>query len=168
MVWIAKKIWDMNQTYMERIVLSMILLLIPRTMSAIGSNKMATIRKVEQFLEAKLGKQPGWDNDALEEAMKRFENGIERQFRGTFGEHFSIPVPGLANDTTLSIKRTKMTLTRTEVRLIFEPVLNKVTQLVIRQLKASKKVWWGALVRVLILEMLSVRRSRAHSVRRRS
>ena len=96
-------------------------------------------RKFEQFLKARLENEPGWDSDVLEEAMKRFENGVKRQFRGTFGERFLIPVPGLADNTALGIKRNKMTLAGTEVRLIFEPVLNEVTKLVMEQLKASKK-----------------------------
>lgn len=96
-------------------------------------------RRFEQFLRAKLGSEPGWDNDVLEEAMKRFENGVKRQFCGTFGERFLIPVPGLADNAALGIKRNKMTLPGTEVRLIFEPVLNEVTKLVMDQLKSSKK-----------------------------
>ena len=96
-------------------------------------------RKFGQFLTAKLGKEPGWDNDVLEEAMKRFENGVKRQFCGTFGEQFLIPVPGLADNAALGIKRNKLTLAGTEVRLIFEPVLNEVTKLVMGQLKASNK-----------------------------
>lgn len=96
-------------------------------------------RKFEQFLKVKLGNEPGWDNDVLEEAMRRFENGVKRQFCGTFGERFLIPVPGLADNAALGIKRNKMTLAGTEVRLIFEPVLNEVTKLVMGQLKATNK-----------------------------
>ena len=96
-------------------------------------------RKFAQFLKAKLGDEPGWDDDVLEEAMKRFENGVKRQFCGTFGERFLIPVPGLADNAALGIKRGKMTLAGTEVRLIFEPVLDEVIKLVMEQLKASAK-----------------------------
>ena len=96
-------------------------------------------RKFEKFLKAKLGNEPGWDSDVLEEVMKRVENGVKRQFCGTFGERFLVPVPSLADNAALGIKRNKMTLAGTEVRLIFEPVLNEVTKLVMGQLKASKK-----------------------------
>ena len=87
-------------------------------------------RKFEQFLKAKLSNEPGWDDDVLEEAMKRFETGVKRQFCGTFGERFFIPVPGLKDNASLGVKRNKMILTGTEVRLIFEPILDEVIKLV--------------------------------------
>ncbi len=39
---------------------------------------------------------------------------------------------------TLGIRRSKMNVTGTEIRQIFEPVLNEVTKLVIDQIKASE------------------------------
>ena len=96
-------------------------------------------RRFEQFIKAKLGNEPRWDSDVLEEAMKHFEHRVKRQFCGRFGERFLIPVPGLADNAALGIKRNKMTLAGTEVRTIFEPILNEVIKLVMGQLKASKK-----------------------------
>lgn len=96
-------------------------------------------RKFEQFLIAKLSGEPGWDDDVLEEAMKRFETVVKRQFRGTFEEKFFIPVPGLGDNEALGIKRNKLCLKGTEVRTIFEPVLDEVIKLVMGQIKSLEK-----------------------------
>ena len=97
-------------------------------------------RKFGQFLEEKLGQAPGWDDEVLEEATKYFETIVKRQFRGTFGERFSIPVPGLSNNDSLNIRRNKLMLAGIEVRTIFEPVLDEVIKLVMDQMKRADKV----------------------------
>lgn len=91
------------------------------------------------LMEEKLGHEVGWDEEALEEAMKRFESVVKRQFRGTFGEEFQIPVPGLSDNNELGIRKNRMTLAGTEVRAIFEPVLKEVLRLVTGQINATEK-----------------------------
>ena len=96
-------------------------------------------RRFQKFLEGKLGNEEGWDTDVLEEPMRLFEERIKRRFTGTFGEDFIIPVAGLADNAVLKIKRGKMTISGGEIRKIFEPVLKEVLNLVVNQIKATKK-----------------------------
>ncbi|CAD6568371.1 MAG: hypothetical protein ASARMPREDX12_001385 [Alectoria sarmentosa] len=92
-----------------------------------------------EYLEGKLGNEDGWDEEVLEEAMKRFESVVKRQFSGKSGQEFQIPVPGLANNKELGIRKNKMTLLGTTVKVIFEPVVNEVLKLVTGQIEAAKR-----------------------------
>ncbi|KAL6717539.1 hypothetical protein ACLMJK_005454 [Lecanora helva] len=95
-------------------------------------------RKFAEMLRVKLEDQPGWDEEVLEDAVKYFESVIKRQFRGTFGEEFLVPVPGVLDNAELGIRRNKMTIPGTDIRAAFEPVLDEVLKLVTGQVKASK------------------------------
>jgi len=96
-------------------------------------------RIFQRHIEGKLSGEPGWDEEVLEEAMKRFEAIIKRQFRGTAGERFLIPVPGLGDNAQLGIRRGRFALSGDDVKAIFEPVVGEVTRLVMAQIKDSKK-----------------------------
>ena len=48
-------------------------------------------------------------------------------------------VPGMNNNEALGIRRNKISISGTDLRQIFEPVLNEVTKLVINQMKACEK-----------------------------
>lgn len=52
----------------------------------------------------------------------------------------SLIVPGLRDNVQLGIRRGKMRVPGTDVRTIFEPILNDVLKLVMDQIKASKIV----------------------------
>lgn len=85
---------------------------------------------------------------------------MKRKFRGTFGEEFQIPgpqplcfhhvfslatdhecyaVPGLADNKKLGIRKNNMSLSGTAVRVIFEPVVEGVLELVTGQINAAKR-----------------------------
>ena len=49
-------------------------------------------------------------------------------------------MPGLGDNGKLGIRRNKVTLNGTEIRLIFEPVLDEVLKLVMAQIKAAKVI----------------------------
>ncbi|KAF6221406.1 hypothetical protein HO133_002261 [Letharia lupina] len=104
-----------------------------------GSACGATIlnRRFREYLEGKLANEDGYDDEVLDEAMKRFEGIVKRQFRGTFGEEFQIP--GLADNKKLGIRKNKMTLSGIDVRAIFEPVVKEVLALVTGQIKAARR-----------------------------
>ncbi|MCJ1452970.1 hypothetical protein MMC28_003315 [Mycoblastus sanguinarius] len=97
-------------------------------------------RRFQAYIEQKLGNEPGWDDEVLEDAMNDFEEEVKRNFSGTFAEKHKIAVPGLGDNGKLGIRRNKVTLNGTEIRLIFEPVLDEVLKLVMAQIKAAKVI----------------------------
>ncbi|KAJ0159325.1 Chaperone protein DnaK [Colletotrichum tanaceti] len=92
-----------------------------------------------KFLKAKLGKEDGFDDDIMAEAMEQFEKKIKRQF--TLGaapeETYTIPVGGLANNKELGISRGRFALKASELQTIFEPVVLECIKLVKDQITAS-------------------------------
>ncbi|KAL2117286.1 hypothetical protein VTJ04DRAFT_9454 [Mycothermus thermophilus] len=93
-----------------------------------------------KFLKAKLGRLDGFDDEVLADAMERFEKAIKRQFTLTArdDETFIIPVPGLANNRELGISRGRYAMKASDLRVIFEPVVQEVIKLVKDQITASK------------------------------
>lgn len=55
---------------------------------------------------------------------------MKRRFRGDLGETYSIPVPGLVNDSVQGVHRGKFSLNGTQVAQIFKPVLDEIIALV--------------------------------------
>ncbi|MCJ1259426.1 hypothetical protein MMC24_007263 [Lignoscripta atroalba] len=108
----------------------------PGTGSLCGSSFLNRI--FQKFVQEKLGNDPGWDEDVLEEAMKRFELVIKRQFRGTSGEEFMVPVPGVRDNARLGVRRGRLRLTGADVKTIFEPVVQEVITLVTGQISATQ------------------------------
>ncbi len=49
-----------------------------------------------------------------------------------------LTVPGLRDNAQLEIRRGRMRLHGTDLRMIFEPILNTILKLVMKQVKASK------------------------------
>ncbi|KAG0650908.1 hypothetical protein D0Z07_2774 [Hyphodiscus hymeniophilus] len=98
-------------------------------------------RRFGDFLNAKLGKQPGWDSEILAEALEKFDSIIKKQYSpsATHQDGYHILVPGLADDKDLGIKRGRFTITRTEMHDIFEPVVEKVIRLVEGQILATNQ-----------------------------
>jgi hypothetical protein len=97
--------------------------------------------RFEKFLKAKLGKQKGFDDDVLAEAMERFEKTIKRQFTMSAvaeGDTYTIPVGGLANNKALGINRGRYALQAADLQTVFEPVIQMVIELVKGQITSSK------------------------------
>ncbi|KAL9606121.1 MAG: hypothetical protein Q9179_000691 [Wetmoreana sp. 5 TL-2023] len=95
-------------------------------------------RIFHEFLENKFKKDPNWDEDVLEEAMKRFEVTVKRSFAGNPNDEFLIPVPGLKDSVINGVRRGRLRLTGSDVRAIFEPVIKEIIVLVNGQIDATK------------------------------
>jgi len=65
-----------------------------------------------KFLKAKLGREEGFDDEVMAEAMEKFEKTIKRQFtmHAPPDETYIIPVGGLANNKELGISRGRYSL----------------------------------------------------------
>jgi molecular chaperone DnaK (HSP70) len=92
-----------------------------------------------KFLQSKLGKEEGFDEEVLAEALDVFENKVKRQFALNVGpdETYNIPVAGLANNKSIGISRGRFALKASDVKKIFEPVVLEVIRLVEDQITAS-------------------------------
>ncbi|KAF6817805.1 Chaperone protein DnaK [Colletotrichum sojae] len=92
-----------------------------------------------KFLKAKLGKEEGFDDDVMAEAMEQFEKKVKRQY--TLGaapnETYTIPVGGLSNNKELGINRGRFALKASDLQTIFEPVVLECIKLVKDQIIAS-------------------------------
>ncbi|KAL8756092.1 MAG: hypothetical protein Q9184_004603 [Pyrenodesmia sp. 2 TL-2023] len=95
-------------------------------------------RIFRKFLEDKLGSDPNWDEDVVEEAMKRFEVTVKRAFSGNPTDEYQIPVPGLSDSVVRGVRRGRLRLTGSDVDAIFEPVVKEVIALVEGQIKTTK------------------------------
>lgn len=92
-----------------------------------------------KFLKAKLGKEEGFDEEVLAEAMEVFEKKVKRQFTlaAQPDETYTIPVGGLANNKALGITRGRYALKASDLNTIFEPVVLEVIKLVKDQITVS-------------------------------
>ncbi|KAF4989743.1 hypothetical protein FGRMN_8930 [Fusarium graminum] len=92
-----------------------------------------------KYLRGKLGKEEGFDDEVMAEAMEVFEKKIKRQFALNVSpdETYNIPVAGLANNKALGISRGRFGLKASDLQTIFEPVVLEVIRLVKDQITAS-------------------------------
>ncbi|CAI0651912.1 unnamed protein product [Colletotrichum noveboracense] len=101
-----------------------------------------------KFLKAKLGKEEGFDDEVMAEAMEQFEKKVKRQF--TLGaapdETYTIPVGGLNNNRELGINRGRFALKASDLQTIFEPVVLECIKLVKDQITTS-----GVPIRAVLL-----------------
>lgn len=96
-------------------------------------------RIFKRFLEEKLGLNEEWDDEVVEDALKRFDLVTKKSFRGDMDEEFVIPVPGLADDPAQGVRRGKFRITGAQVSKIFEPVVQDVVTLVKGQIASTGK-----------------------------
>ncbi|UNI19937.1 hypothetical protein JDV02_006079 [Purpureocillium takamizusanense] len=91
------------------------------------------------YLRVKLGKEVGFDEEVLSEAVEAFERKIKRQF--TLGtdpnDSFAVPVGGMANNKALGIARGRYAMKASDLSIIFEPVVLEVIKLIKDQIFAS-------------------------------
>ena len=92
-------------------------------------------RIFEQTIKSVLSYE-AWDDDVLEEAVKRFEI-VKRQFCGTAEEEYYIPVPGFQNNPELGVRRGRYCLTGKSIKKIFDPVVKEIINLVQAQINAT-------------------------------
>lgn len=95
--------------------------------------------RFSKFLQSKLGKEEGFDDEIAAEALDVFENKVKRQFafNAEPDETYNIPVAGLANNKSLGISRGRFALKASDVNKIFEPVVLEVIRLVKDQITAG-------------------------------
>jgi molecular chaperone DnaK (HSP70) len=92
-----------------------------------------------KFIKNRLGREDGFDEEVLAEAMEQFEKKVKRQFNlaAQPDDSYMIPVAGLANNKEIGISRGRFALKASDVRTIFEPVVQEVIKLVKDQISAS-------------------------------
>ena len=105
----------------------------PGSGSACGSTFLNRI--FAQTLNNKFRDDPDWesDPDIFEAAMEHFENFTKSSFNGKQSE--SVPVHGLT--ARPGIKKGKLTLSTSELRDIFEPVVSEILTLIRDQIKQT-------------------------------
>ncbi|KAI0125116.1 hypothetical protein BJ170DRAFT_488835 [Xylariales sp. AK1849] len=96
-------------------------------------------RRFETFLKGRIGRERGFDEEIMADAMERFEEQTKRHFTMSAlpNDTFQIPVPGLANNKSLGIQRGRLFLKALDVQLIFEPVILQIIDLVRGQITSS-------------------------------
>ena len=88
-----------------------------------------------QFMEDKFSNNPGFDDEALADAILDFKHGLKRSFHGQGDKNYSILVPGLSGD---GIRRGRLRLTREDIIGIFDPVVTEVITLIVNQIKSTR------------------------------
>ncbi|KAL8967325.1 MAG: hypothetical protein Q9183_002971 [Haloplaca sp. 2 TL-2023] len=107
-------------------------------------------RRFKAHLRKKLGQHPAWNEDMLEEAMKRFESQTKRIFDGSLiGEPYDIPVPAFPDDPELGVRRSRFQLSRTDLFEIFDPVMKQVSSLVTKQIEDTRAA--GSKVKAIVM-----------------
>lgn len=96
-------------------------------------------RIFQKFIVDKLSLNEEWDEEVVEDAMKRFDLVTKKAFRGGANEEFIIPVPGLADDPSQGVRRGKFKMSGADVKKIFDPVVEEVVALVRGQITATNK-----------------------------
>ncbi|KAA6410639.1 MAG: hypothetical protein FRX48_06062 [Lasallia pustulata] len=96
-------------------------------------------RRFEEYMKDKFGNDNDWDEEVLEEAMKRFELVVKRTYSDVGGQEFTIPVPGLTDNPETGVRRGKIVLGAAELRGVFRPVIDEVIILIKGQVRATKK-----------------------------
>ncbi|KAL8789358.1 MAG: hypothetical protein Q9195_006885 [Heterodermia aff. obscurata] len=92
----------------------------PGSGSSCGSTYLNRI--FQKFLKEKLGSDSNWDEDVMEEAMRRFELTVKRAFNGSPGEEYQIPVPGLRDSVTRDVRRGRFRLVGSDIAATKDPV----------------------------------------------
>ncbi|EEA19947.1 conserved hypothetical protein [Talaromyces marneffei ATCC 18224] len=96
-------------------------------------------RRFIDFIKRKLSRQPGWDDEVLSEASERFDTVIKQQYLPSRDgdDGYPVPVPGLANDQRVGIRRGKFTIQKNDMHDIFEPIIHKIILFVQDQIRLS-------------------------------
>ncbi|KAG4432939.1 hypothetical protein IFR05_011585 [Cadophora sp. M221] len=97
-------------------------------------------RRFQEFLVSKLGQEEGFDHETVSDAMKKFDEEIKREYSPNVpNPNYWVPVPGLATNPRLGIRRNKLTLPPDDVREILKPVIDEVIQLVREQIRSTER-----------------------------
>ncbi|GKZ72046.1 hypothetical protein AnigIFM50267_008098 [Aspergillus niger] len=107
----------------------------PGTGSLCGSTFLN--RRFEELLNDRLSSLPGWERDTLDEAMHRFETVAKRTFNGNTDDDFMFPVPGIADNQEVGVRRGRFRVTGQEMQQLFLPILRDIEDLVREQIETS-------------------------------
>ncbi|KAJ5485119.1 hypothetical protein N7539_005107 [Penicillium diatomitis] len=91
------------------------------------------------FVRQTLRSDIGWNSDSRDNAMERFELFAKRRFTGDTTDTFTFPVPGIADNEDLNVRRGKFQITGQEIGDIFLPVLAQVLKLAKQQIDFSQE-----------------------------
>ncbi|KAJ6108479.1 hypothetical protein N7523_009802 [Penicillium sp. IBT 18751x] len=108
----------------------------PGTGSLCGSTFLN--RRFEDFLLKQLGSCPGFAEDTMEQATQHFELVAKRRFAGDSHDDFAFPVPGIADNEAVNVRRGRLHVTGAQIWDLMLPVLQQVLDLVREQIKISK------------------------------
>lgn len=108
----------------------------PGTGSMCGSTFLN--RSFEKLLDDRFSQLPGWGRDTLDEAMQRFESVVKRTFEGSTDHDFMFPVPGIADDPELGVRRGRIRVTGKEMQKLFLPTIRDIEKLVREQIQTSR------------------------------
>jgi len=78
-------------------------------------------KRFEKFLEERLSSNAGWGMDTLDEALHRFETCTKRTFGGNLNDELMIPVPGIADNSELGVRRGSLKVSGKEMVEVFRP-----------------------------------------------
>ena len=112
----------------------------------------------QDYLEANFSKLPGWDDEILADAMERFDlvvsvhctqksclrkltedTQIKKQYTGASQKSYSIPVPGLEDNSGRGIRKGRLSVPASDMHAIFEPIMLKIIALVQGQIDDSRR-----------------------------
>ncbi|TGO69498.1 hypothetical protein BOTNAR_0010g00350 [Botryotinia narcissicola] len=91
-----------------------------------------------KHLSEKFANYPAWDDEYQTDGLKFFEDDIKKNFMGDTSQSYFIPARGL-NKPELGIHQNKLRLSGEEVKNIFEPVIQMVTSLVMKQIRKTAR-----------------------------
>ncbi|MCJ1416839.1 hypothetical protein MMC32_003178 [Xylographa parallela] len=103
-----------------------------------GTVDLISYKVVRSIPIAKAHHDPMWEDEVLQEAMTTFETFTKGSYQGCPREVYTIPVSGLADSTTLGIRRGKLTVTGADVKGVFQPVIDEIITLVKGQIRATR------------------------------
>ncbi|PBP17643.1 hypothetical protein BUE80_DR011587 [Diplocarpon rosae] len=90
-------------------------------------------RRFAELITRKLGQEPGWDDEVLADAMERFET-VKVAYSAANQDGYRVPVPGLADNPDLGVRRGRYKISPSEMREIHEPIIAGIIELVQRQI----------------------------------
>ncbi|KAH8591412.1 hypothetical protein B0O99DRAFT_690769 [Bisporella sp. PMI_857] len=104
-------------------------------------------RRFREFLVSKLGQEEKFEQETVNDAMKKFDEEIKREYStGVKDADYWVPVPGLANNPRLCVRINKLKLPSDDVREILKPVIDEVLKLVQDQMRSTNTEVKGVLL----------------------
>lgn len=107
-------------------------------------------RIFSNYLENRLKGYRGWDEDYQDNAMLQFEQMVKPLFAGKDDRAYYIRVPGLPDSSRYGIKKSRLEISGTDLRKIFEPVIKEIQKLVLNQISVTREAGRGNVKAILL------------------